>query len=126
MHPKHLLYTKEHEWISVDGGRGTVGITDFAQHELGDIVYVELPEKGRNFQAGDVLGTVESVKAVSEIYAPVSGRVLDVNGSLVDAPQKINQDPHGEGWICQLELSDPGELEGILDAAAYESLIGRS
>ena len=125
MHPKHLRYTKEHEWISVTDGRGTVGITDFAQHELGDIVYVELPEKGRHYPAGDVLGTVESVKAVSEIYAPVSGRVLDVNSSLADAPQKINQDPHGEGWICRLELSDPGELEKIMDAAAYESLIGK-
>lgn len=125
MHPTHLRYTKDHEWVSAEGDRGTIGITDFAQHELGDIVYVELPEKGRSFKKGEVLGTVESVKAVSEIYAPVSGQVLEVNAALGDAPQTLNKDPHGQGWLCRVRLADPSETAGLLDAAAYETLIAR-
>lgn len=125
MYPTHLRYTKEHEWVAIEGDRGTVGITDFAQHELGDIVYVELPEKGKRVRKGEVLGTIESVKAVSEIYSPVGGEVVEVNGSLTDAPDKVNQDPHREGWICRLALSDPAEAAGLLDAAAYQSFIGK-
>ncbi len=125
MHPKHLRYTKDHEWLHVEEGRATVGITDFAQHELGDIVYVELPSAGRRFAAGEVIGTIESVKAVSEIYAPVAGEVLEVNQALGEEPQKVNQDPHGEGWICRVRLEDPGEVGGLMDASAYESLLGK-
>ena len=124
MHPTHLRYTKEHEWLHVEGERGTVGITDFAQHELGDIVYVELPEKGKEFKAGEVLGTIESVKAVSEIYAPVAGQVLEVNASLNDGPEKVNQDPHGQGWICRIRLFDSAEATSLMDASAYDSFLG--
>ena len=125
MQPTHLRYSKEHEWLHVDQGKGTMGITDFAQHELGDIVYVELPEPGRQFKAGEVIGTIESVKAVSEIYAPVSGEVLEVNSALGDEPQKVNRDPHGEGWICRVSLADSGEVGNLMDAAAYESFVGK-
>lgn len=125
MYPSQLRYTKEHEWVGVDGGTGTVGITDFAQHELGDIVYVELPENGRQVKAGEILGTIESVKAVSEIYSPVSGEVVEVNGGLSDAPQNVNEDPHGAGWLCKIRLADAGELKGLMDAAAYSSFVSR-
>jgi glycine cleavage system H protein len=123
MHPSNLRYTKEHEWIAAEGERGTIGITDFAQHELGDIVYVELPEKGKKFAAGEVIGTIESVKAVSEIYSPVGGEVVEVNAGLLDAPQKVNQDPYGEGWICRIRLADPGEPSALMDAAAYDAFV---
>ena len=125
MHPTHLRYTKEHEWLAAEGNRGTVGITDFAQHELGDIVYVELPEKGKSFAAGEVIGTLESVKAVSEIYAPVAGVVLESNASLNDEPQKVNTDPHGAGWICKISLKDPQDAARLMDAQAYEALVGK-
>ncbi len=125
MVPKNFRYTKEHEWVAVEGGTGTVGITDFAQQQLGDIVYVELPEVGRSVIAGETLGTIESVKAVSEIYSPVGGTVSEVNGALADSPEKLNHDPHGSAWICRLTLSDPAEAGGLLDAAAYEALIGK-
>ena len=124
MYPSHLRYTKEHEWLEVSGDTGTLGITDFAQKELGDIVYVELPEVGRQVGAGDTLGTIESVKAVSEIYAPVGGTVLEVNGTLSDKPETVNSDPHGTGWICRLRLADPGEAERLLDASAFGALVG--
>ncbi len=123
MYPSHLRYTKEHEWLEVSGDTGTLGITDFAQKELGDIVYVELPEVGRQVGAGDTLGTIESVKAVSEIYAPVGGTVVEVNGTLSDKPETVNSDPHGTGWICRLRLSDPGETERLLDVSAYRGLV---
>ncbi len=123
MYPSHLRYTKEHEWLEVSGDTGTLGITDFAQKELGDIVYVELPEVGRQVGAGDTLGTIESVKAVSEIYAPVGGTVVEVNGTLSDKPETVNSDPHGRGWICRLRLSDPGEAERLLDVSAYRGLV---
>jgi glycine cleavage system H protein len=123
MYPVAYRYTKEHEWIAVDGGVATLGITDFAQHELGDIVYVELPEVGRALRAGEVLGTVESVKAVSEIYAPVSGQVVEVNATLSEAPEKVNRDAHGEGWVCRIRLAAPAEVDSLLDAAAYEALV---
>ena len=119
MFPNDRRYTKEHEWVKVTGNAATVGITDFAQGELGDIVYVELPEIGRAVASGDVLGTIESVKAVSELYAPVSGTITEVNALLGDKPETVNTDAQGAGWICKLTLSKPGELDGLMDAEAY-------
>ena len=124
MFPNDRRYTKEHEWVKVEGQAATVGITDFAQKELGDIVFVELPEIGRAVAAGEVLGTIESVKAVSELYAPVSGTVAAVNTLLNDAPETLNRDAHVAGWICKLTLTKPGELDGLMDAAAYGELAG--
>ncbi len=124
MYPTDRRYSKDHEWVQVDGDAVTIGITDFAQGELGDIVYVELPEVGQSFKQDDVLGTIESVKAVSEIYAPVSGTVLEVNSALDEGPEKVNRDAHGEGWYCKIKLDDPSELDGLLAAAAYQELIG--
>lgn len=123
MYPSNYRYTKQHEWIDVKGDTGTVGITDYAQHELGDVVFVELPKVGAKLAAGKALGTVESVKAVSEIYSPVSGEVTEVNGGLGDSPEKINTDPHGTAWLVKLKLSNAGELSGLMDAAGYESFI---
>ncbi len=120
MYPADYRYTKDHEWIKSDG---TVGITDYAQHSLGDVVYVELPKVGAQLEAGKGFGTVESVKAVSELYSPASGEVLAVNEALASSPEKINQDPHGAAWLVKLELANPGELSSLMDAAAYESYI---
>jgi glycine cleavage system H protein len=117
-----LKFTKSHEWIRVEGGDALVGLTDYAQGELGDIVFIELPEKGRSVSSGDVLTTVESVKSVSEIYAPVSGEIVEANSSLDDDPSVINSDPYGNGWIVKIRLSDPGELDGTLSPEAYEEL----
>ena len=122
MYPTDRKYTTDHEWVLVDGGSGKMGITDFAQRELGDIVFVELPETGKEFSAGDVLGTIESVKAVSEIFAPVSGTVTEVNAALGDNPEAVNNEPHGAGWYCTMQLSEPGQIAELLDAAAYEKL----
>ena len=119
MYPTNLRYTKDHEWILVEGGTGTVGITDFAQAQLGDIVYVELPAVGRTIAQHEVVGTIESVKAVSEIYSPVSGEVVEVNAGLNDTPDVVNKDPHGAAWLFKVRLSDAGEVAGLLDAAAY-------
>ena len=124
MVPSDRRYTKEHEWVLVSSGSATIGITDFAQGELGDIVYVEAPELGKSVVAGDVLGTIESVKAVSELYAPVSGTVTEVNAALAQAPETLNRDPHGAGWICRMSVATPSELEGLMDAAAYQGMIG--
>ncbi|MEQ9331716.1 glycine cleavage system protein GcvH [Thalassobaculum sp.] len=115
-----VKYTEDHEWIRVEGGIGTVGITDHAQEQLGDIVFIELPEVGRSLAKGDESGVVESVKAASEIYAPVSGEIVEVNAALVDAPQTVNSDPAGSGWFFKIRLSDPGELDGLMDEAAYK------
>ena len=123
MYPSHLRYTKEHEWLELSGDMGTLGITDFAQRELGDIVYVELPEVGKQVGAGDTLGTIESVKAVSEFYSPVAGTVLEVNTALSEKPETINSDPHGKGWICRLRLANPRDAEQLLDEAAYRQLV---
>ncbi len=123
MYPSDYRYTKEHEWIQVSGAIGTVGITDYAQHELGDVVFVELPKPGTKLSAGQTFGTVESVKAVSEIYSPASGEVLEVNTALANAPEKINQDPHGAAWLIKLKLSNPKETAGLMDAAAYQAYI---
>jgi len=124
MYPTDRRYSKDHEWIAVDGDTATVGITDFAQQELGDIVYVELPHAGQQVKAGDVLGTIESVKAVSEVFAPIAGTVVEGNETLDGSPETANQDPHGEGWYCKLRLSDPAEVEALMDAPGYEKLIG--
>lgn len=121
-YPKNYRYTREHEWISVEGSIGSVGITDYAQNSLGDIVYVDAPKVGDSVAAGATFGSVESVKAVSDLYSPVSGKVTAVNESLKTEPDKINQDAHGT-WIIKVELSDPAELNKLLDAAAYEAFV---
>ena len=123
MYPTDRRYTKEHEWIQADGKTAVVGITDYAQHELGDVVFVELPKAGAKFTAGQSFGTVESVKAVSEIYCPASGEVIELNSALADAPETINRDPHGTAWLIKLQLSNPAELAGLMDAAAYQAYI---
>jgi glycine cleavage system H protein len=124
MVPSDRRYTKDHEWVQVEGDTATIGITEFAQGELGDIVYVEAPEAGKTVAQGDVLGTIESVKAVSELYAPVSGTVIEANASLAQAPETVNRDPHGAGWICKLKVASRAEADALLDAAAYATLIG--
>ncbi|MGH9747044.1 MAG: glycine cleavage system protein GcvH [Candidatus Acidiferrales bacterium] len=123
MYPKDYRYTKEHEWIKAEGAIATVGITDYAQHELGDVVFVELPKVGAQLKAGQSLGTVESVKAVSEIFTPVSGEVTETNAALADAPEKINSDPHGSAWLIKMKLADPKEVGSLMDGAAYEAYI---
>ncbi len=122
--PGNLRYTKDHEWARLEGKRVTVGITDHAQSELTDVVYVELPQAGKAVKAGDVLGTVESVKAVSEIFAPAGGTVVDVNKALADAPEVVNKDPYGKGWMVVLEVAEPGEVQRLMDAAAYRKHVG--
>ncbi|MGH9944252.1 MAG: glycine cleavage system protein GcvH [Pyrinomonadaceae bacterium] len=119
--PENLHYSKDHEWIKVDGeGVGTVGITDHAQHALGDVVYVELPKAGEKFEAHESFGSVESVKAVSELYMPVAGEVVEVNETLQDEPEKVNNDPYGEAWMVRLRLKDKGEVDKLMTAAEYE------
>lgn len=124
MYPKDYYYSKEHEWVSVEGDTGTVGITFHAQKELGDIVYVDLPKIGAQAQQGAALGSVESVKAVSDIYAPVSGEVIEVNETLAEAPEKLNQDPHGAAWLVKIRLSAPEETKQLMGAEAYQSYAG--
>ncbi|HEX2851028.1 MAG TPA: glycine cleavage system protein GcvH [Acidimicrobiales bacterium] len=121
--PDDLRYTSDHEWARVEGGRVRIGITDYAQDALGDVVFVQLPEPGVRVEAGASFSEVESTKSVSDIYAPVAGVVVEVNSDLADAPQKLNEDPYGEGWICVIEVADAGEVDGLLDAAAYTKLI---
>lgn len=116
-------YTEDHEWISVDGDVGTVGITDYAQNQLGDVVFIELPDVGRSVAKGDDSAVIESVKAASEIYAPVSGEVIEVNEALVDDPAKVNAGAEGDGWFYKIKLSDPSELDELLDAAKYKDLL---
>lgn len=118
-----IKISEEHEWVSLDGDTATVGITDYAQNALGDVVFVELPEVGASFARGDEIAVVESVKAASEIYAPVSGEVTEVNGALEDAPDKINQSPLGDGWLFRLKLSNAGELDEMMDEEAYEAFV---
>ena len=124
--PGDCKYTKTHEWVKAEGGVATVGITDFAQHELGDIVFVEAPAPGASVSAGAPMGSVESVKAVSELNAPVSGTVAEANADLADHPEYLNQDPHGAGWIVKITLSDAGELGSLMDAAAYAAYVAES
>ena len=114
-------FTEDHEWIAVDGDTGTVGITKYAAEQLGDVVFVEVPEAGASFGKGDDMAVVESVKAASDVYAPVAGEVTEGNGDLADAPETVNEDPEGKGWFCKLKLSDKGDLEGLMDAAAYQT-----
>ena len=121
--PEELIYTKEHEWIRVEGNEIVVGITDYAQNALTDVVWVELPELGVSVKSMESFANVESVKSVSEIYAPVSGEVTEINEDLEDAPETVNTDPYGNGWICKMRMEDSGELDALLDAAAYKSLI---
>jgi len=119
-----IRYTTDHEYVSVEGDIATIGITDYAQSQLGDVVFVELPAKGKTLKQGDEAAVVESVKAASEVYAPVSGTVVEVNDALPDAPGAVNEDPLGKGWFLKMKVSDPGELEGLMDEAAYAAHIG--
>ena len=123
--PDNLQYSKDHEWIRVEGDTGTVGITDHAQNALGDVVYVELPKVGDRFEAHQSFGTVESVKAVSELFTPVSGEVTEINEALHDEPEKVNTDPYGEAWMIRIRLKDAGEVDGLLNAAEYEDFLSK-
>ncbi len=124
MYPENYRYTKEHEWVKLEGGIATIGITDHAQKELGDIVYVDLPKPGATAEQGKTIGSVESVKAVSDIYSPVSGQVTEANEILANAPEKLNEDPHGEAWLVKIRVSAPEEVETLLTAADYQAYIG--
>jgi len=124
MYPENFRYTKEHEWVAAVGDAGTIGITDHAQQELGDIVYVDLPKVGTHIEQGKSLGSVESVKAVSDVYSPVSGEVTEVNQTLAEKPETLNSDPHGAAWLVKIKLSAPAELAGLMSAAEYEAYIG--
>ena len=124
--PGDLKYTKEHEWVRVDGGAGTVGITDYAQDQLGDIVYVDLPDVGTQVTYLEKLGEIESVKAVSELFSPVSGEVVEVNGALTDKPELVNASPYGEGWMLRVRLSDPEELDNLLTAQQYDDYVSQA
>lgn len=121
--PAQLRYSKEHEWVKIEGSKAYIGITEFAQNELGDIVFVELPEVGDDISVGDVFGNVESVKTVSDLYAPISGKVVEVNENLSDSPELVNESPYEDAWMVAIELSDAAELEALLDAAGYEAVI---
>lgn len=126
MYPEDFKYTAEHEWIRVEGDVGVIGVTQYAQDELGDVVFVELPQVGDTFQAGEEMGTIESVKAVSSLYVPLAGEVVGVNEEVGDTPELVNQDPHGKGWLVKLKISDPSQLEGLLDVAKYRELLDAS
>jgi glycine cleavage system H protein len=122
-YPANYRYTNQHEWVDAKGDTATIGITDYAQHELGDVVFVELPKPGTKISAGKSFGTVESVKAVSEIYAPVSGEVVEANSALQNTPETINSDPHGAAWLIKVRLANPAEVKSLMDATAYEKFI---
>jgi glycine cleavage system H protein len=121
--PEQLKYSAEHEWVAVEGVRARIGITDYAQDSLGDVVYVELPGVGANVMAHASCAEIESTKSVSEIFSPVTGTIVEVNGALEDAPEQVNADPYGAGWIFVVEMADPAELDGLLDAAGYRTLV---
>jgi glycine cleavage system H protein len=123
MYPEEYRYSKEHEWIKVDGDRGTIGITDYAQQQLGDVVFVELPEVGATFSGQEVFGNIESVKAVSELFCPISGEVLEINQTAVDSPELVNKDPHGEAWLIVIKIQDQAEVDGLLSAADYKKYL---
>jgi len=123
--PQDLKYTKDHEWIRVEGNIGTVGITDHAQSELGDIVYIDIPNPNATLKKGDSFGTIEAVKTVAEMYSPVSGKLIEVNNSLNNAPETVNNDPYGDGWIVKIELSDLSELNDLMDSEAYQKHLGK-
>ena len=122
--PSNLQYTKDHEWAKIENGVATIGITDFAQGELGDIVFVELPEAGKSFNAGDAFGTIEAVKTVTDLFSPISGKIVAINEGLDNDPGKVNSDPYGDGWLVKIRLSDPDEKDGLLSSIAYEEIIG--
>lgn len=122
--PEELRYTKDHEWIKIEGTSATVGITDFAQGELGDIVYLDITTNGQELSQHDVFGTVEAVKTVSDLFMPVSGKVTELNALLDSTPEKVNEDPYGDGWLIKVEVANPAELDGLLSAQAYRELIG--
>ena len=122
--PSNLRYTKDHEWISLEGDIATVGITDFAQRELGDIVYVEVETVGKTMAAGEVFGTVEAVKTVSDLFLPVPGTILELNAGLSGAPELVNNDPYGKGWMIKMKLSNPADVNALMDAKAYEAIVG--
>jgi len=122
--PEKLKYSKDHEWLAVEGDTVTIGITDYAQGELGDVVFVELPGEGDNFDIQDAFGTIEAVKAVSDLYCPLAGEIVEINEALEDAPETVNKDPYGEGWMIKLKVSDSSQLNDLLDAAAYKDLLG--
>lgn len=121
--PEELRYSKDHEWVAVNGDTATIGITDHAQHSLGDVVYVELPNEGDNFNAHDAFGSVESVKAVSEIFTPVGGEVVETNGDLNDTPEVVNDDPYGDAWMVRIKMDNAGELDALLSAEEYEEYL---
>ena len=121
--PKNLKYTKDHEWVSVDGEVATIGITEFAQHELGDIVYVEIAAKDKKLEAEAVFGTVEAVKTVSDLFLPVAGTVTEVNPLLDSEPEKVNSDPYGDGWMVKMKMDNPGDVDQLMDADAYEAMV---
>ncbi|MCB1043368.1 MAG: glycine cleavage system protein GcvH [Acidobacteria bacterium] len=123
MYPSEYRYTKDHEWVKVEGDFAMIGITDHAQHQLGDIVFVELPEDGSTFSAGDEFGTVESVKAVAEVYMPITGEVTEINEDLEERPELVNERPHDDGWLIRVRITDPSELDELMDAEAYESFV---
>lgn len=123
-YPENFKYTKEHEWVSVDGAEATIGITDHAQHELGDIVFVDLPKVGSKATKGQSFGSVESVKAVSDVYSPVSGDITAVNDLLATSPEKLNEDPHGAAWLIRIRLSSPDEIKDLMSAADYQKYVG--
>jgi glycine cleavage system H protein len=123
--PGNLKYTKDHEWLKIEGNIGTIGITDYAQGELGDIVYMDINPDVTVITEGQSFGTIEAVKTVSDMYAPVSGKVLELNGKLNDEPQLVNTDPYGEGWIIKIEIADPAHADNLMDAAAYQSQLGQ-
>ncbi len=122
--PGNLRYTKDHEWIKVEGNTATIGITDFAQHELGDIVFVDIDTVGKELNANDIFGTVEAVKTVSDLYLPVSGTITEVNPDLEANPESVNNDPYGKGWMAKMTLKNPADADALLDAAAYKELVG--
>lgn len=124
MYPENLRYTKEHEWVRVEGDSGVIGITHHAQNELGDIVYVDLPKVGAAAEQGKTIGSVESVKAVSDIYSPVSGEVIEINEALTQSPEKLNEDPHGEAWLVKIRFSAPEEINSLMSASDYQTYIG--
>jgi glycine cleavage system H protein len=122
--PENLRYTKDHEWIRMDGNIATIGITDFAQHELGDIVYVEIETVGQALKSGEVFGTVEAVKTVSDLYLPVPGTITEVNSNLNASPEVVNTDPYGEGWMVKMQVANPADVQALMDSGAYQKLVG--
>lgn len=123
--PENLKYTKDHEWVSIDGDIATVGVTDFAQGELGDIVFVEIETEGESLDQNEVFGTIEAVKTVSDLFMPVSGEITEINEGLEDAPESVNESPYENGWMVKIKLSNPSEVDSLMDAAAYKELIGQ-